>query len=618
MGTCCEPTFPSPSRRPMSDARRRGPCLQENLVTTASLHAKHLKLTLGRTVVFDDTELQLAAGWRVGLVGPNGVGKSTLLRVLRRPAAASTRARSSRIAGRRHRRLPAAGTRPQRDETVLEFLGRRTGVTAAIAELEAATDGARRRRRPAPTTATATRSTAGSHLGGADLDARVGDRCGPTSGSRSACSSQTMPTLSGGEAARVGLAALLLARFDVFLLDEPTNDLDLDGLARLERWVVGELVAGCVIVSHDRDVPAAHRHPRRRARRVHATAPLVRRRLGRLPRRARGGAAHQAQRGLRGVRREARVPRRPRPARTRVGHAGPAAGRRRSPTTTTRTSRRSRSTRASSWPARPPAPRRRWSASTWWRSPARHGSCGSPSARRRAAATSWRGSPRRGAAAATFTLGPVDLHDRCGRAGRRSWAPTAAARPRCSTRSSGDAPLDVGRAVVRPGCGGGRARAGGASSSPDDDIGARRVHGRHRHDRCPRRGRCWPSSASVPNEVNRPTASLSPGERTRTVLALLMAKGTNCLVLDEPTNHLDLPGDRAARAGARGLRRHGAARHPRPRPARPRAPHPHRAARSGPHRRATGRPAEAWPPRSAAGHVHEAAHSPAMSGPAGW
>ena len=42
-------------------------------------------------------------------------------------------------------------------------------------------------------------------------------------------------------------------------------------------------------------------------------------------------------------------------------------------------------------------------------------------------------------------------------------------------------------------------------------------------------------------EVTRPTASLSPGERTRAVLALLMANGTNCLVLDEPTNHLDLP-----------------------------------------------------------------------------
>jgi ATPase subunit of ABC transporter with duplicated ATPase domains len=41
--------------------------------------------------------------------------------------------------------------------------------------------------------------------------------------------------------------------------------------------------------------------------------------------------------------------------------------------------------------------------------------------------------------------------------------------------------------------------------------------------------------------VHRGAESLSPGERTRLVLALLMAKGSNCLVLDEPTNHLDLP-----------------------------------------------------------------------------
>ena len=43
------------------------------------------------------------------------------------------------------------------------------------------------------------------------------------------------------------------------------------------------------------------------------------------------------------------------------------------------------------------------------------------------------------------------------------------------------------------------------------------------------------------DHVNRSAASLSPGERTRAVLALLMATGANCLVLDEPTNHLDLP-----------------------------------------------------------------------------
>ena len=61
-----------------------------------------------------------------------------------------------------------------------------------------------------------------------------------------------MTALSGGQAARVGLAALLLSRYDVFLLDEPTNDLDLDGLERLERFVSG-LRTGVVLVSHDRE-----------------------------------------------------------------------------------------------------------------------------------------------------------------------------------------------------------------------------------------------------------------------------------------------------------------------------------------------------------------------------
>ena len=53
-------------------------------------------------------------------------------------------------------------------------------------------------------------------------------------------------------AARVALAALLLSRFDVVLLDEPTNDLDLAGLARLENFVRG-LRGGVVLVSHDRE-----------------------------------------------------------------------------------------------------------------------------------------------------------------------------------------------------------------------------------------------------------------------------------------------------------------------------------------------------------------------------
>ncbi|MGH3530183.1 MAG: ATP-binding cassette domain-containing protein, partial [Pseudonocardiaceae bacterium] len=61
-----------------------------------------------------------------------------------------------------------------------------------------------------------------------------------------------MTALSGGQAARVGLAALLLSRYDALLLDEPTNDLDLDGLERLECFVAG-LRSPAVIVSHDRE-----------------------------------------------------------------------------------------------------------------------------------------------------------------------------------------------------------------------------------------------------------------------------------------------------------------------------------------------------------------------------
>ncbi|MDQ3504290.1 MAG: ATP-binding cassette domain-containing protein, partial [Actinomycetota bacterium] len=87
-------------------------------------------------------------------------------------------------------------------------------------------------------------------LGGADLTERaqkvladVGLGVDPTA---------LMQTLSGGQAARAGLASLLLSRSDVLLLDEPTNDLDLGGLDLLERFVA-ETRAATVLVSHDRE-----------------------------------------------------------------------------------------------------------------------------------------------------------------------------------------------------------------------------------------------------------------------------------------------------------------------------------------------------------------------------
>ena len=184
---------------------------------------------------------------------------------------------------------------------------------------------------------------------------------------------QPTASLSGGEAARASLAALLLARFDVFLLDEPTNDLDLDGLDRLERWITG-LPAAVVLVSHDRTFLAR------------TVTDVVE--LDEFTHRATHfGGGWQAYLDEREAARRAAWERfeeydakrkgagRAGPARAGVGDPGPVQGARR-PTSRTRTSGRSRSTRPSSWPAGRPAPRRRSSGWTPSTSRGSRGSCG--------------------------------------------------------------------------------------------------------------------------------------------------------------------------------------------------------------------------------------------------
>ncbi|MFF4851842.1 ABC-F family ATP-binding cassette domain-containing protein [Streptomyces sp. NPDC001194] len=215
---------------------------------TATLVAKNLTAAHGERTLFADLDLVVAPGDVIGLVGVNGAGKSTLLRLLAgldTPETGELRL-SPPTAAVGH--LPQEPER-RPEESVRDFLARRTGVAAAQAALDAATQGLVDGT-PGADDAYATTLDQWLNLGGADLDERaqeVADELG-----LAVSLDLPMTALSGGQAARAGLASLLLSRYDVFLLDEPTNDLDLEGLERLERFVKG-LRAGTVVISHDRE-----------------------------------------------------------------------------------------------------------------------------------------------------------------------------------------------------------------------------------------------------------------------------------------------------------------------------------------------------------------------------
>ncbi|MCW2814031.1 MAG: yjjK 1, partial [Nocardioides sp.] len=215
---------------------------------TATLVAKDLSGGHGHRVLFEGLDLTVAPGDVVGVVGANGAGKSTLLALLAGEAAPMDGTVSTAPSDAFVGWLPQEHERVL-GETVAAYLARRTGAAEATRAMED-TAAALGSGEPGADDAYAVAFDRWMASGAADLEDRVGSvlaDLGLDVGAEA-----LMTSLSGGQAARVALAALLLSRFDVVLLDEPTNDLDLDGLARLESFVQG-LRGGVVLVSHDRE-----------------------------------------------------------------------------------------------------------------------------------------------------------------------------------------------------------------------------------------------------------------------------------------------------------------------------------------------------------------------------
>jgi ATPase subunit of ABC transporter with duplicated ATPase domains len=503
---------------------------------SATLLARGLAAAHGDRMLFSGLDLVVAPGDVVGLVGANGAGKSTLLRLLAGLAVPD----AGQVV-----RTPATATvgylsqEPERrpGETITAFVGRRTGVSQAQAALDDASD-ALAVGRPvaglAPEDAYPAALERWLALGGADLE----DRAEAVTADVGLLVPLDTPmeSLSGGQAARASLAALLLSRYDVFLLDEPTNDLDLDGLDRLERFVAG-LRAGTVVVSHDREFLArtvdrvveldlaqqqvsvygggyeAYLQERERARR-HAREEYEEyaERVSELTERAHTQRAWM-EKGVKNARRRATD-------NDKIGRKFRAESTEKQAAKARQTGRLIERLEVVD------EPRKEWRLQMEIAVAPRAGAV---------VATARGIVVRRGA----FTLGPVDLQidwaDRVALTG-----PNGAGKTTLLAVLLGRLVPDEGTAALGPGVVVGEVDQ--TRSLFDGPQTLLRAFG----EQLP--GRTEPGVRTLlakygltAGHVLRAAASLSPGERTRAALALLQARGVNLLVLDEPTNHLDLP-----------------------------------------------------------------------------
>jgi ATPase subunit of ABC transporter with duplicated ATPase domains len=501
------------------------------------LTARSVSVSYGALLVLHDVALTVAAGDRIAVVGPNGVGKSTLLLALAgelKPDEGTVTA--SGTVGY----LPQERDR-QGGESAMAYLARRTGVAAAEQAMLEASDalasgkhGAGQSRADQDYAEALDRYLA---LGGPDLDTRAVELAAQL-GLPDGLDRRQASGLSGGQLARLALAAVLLARFDVLLLDEPTNDLDLTGLELLESHL-NAFGGGLVVVSHDREFLD------RTARQVLQIDPHTREAklygggyqayIEELARdKSKAAEAYDTYAAKRDDLIE-RARRQKEWARSGERSANSAAARRKEPD---KHIRRARVAGAQQVAAKGAAtqraadrleevtePRKEWELRLRFGAATRSGEV---------VAVLSDAVVRRG----SFTLGPVSLQLNWGErvlirgdngSGKTTLINALLGRlPLAQGSNSTGASVVIGEID--------QARLTFAATSvllEAFTLESRMLEGEART--------LLAKFGLGADDIGRPVERLSPGERTRADLALLMASGANLLVLDEPTNHLDLP-----------------------------------------------------------------------------
>jgi ATP-binding cassette subfamily F protein 3 len=219
------------------------------------IHLTNISKQHGSQILFQNASLQVLPASRNGLVGPNGAGKSTIFRLITReeePDKGEISCAKKTVIGYFSQDVGEMAGRPVLAE-VMAAAGEVTALGEQMREMEAAMakpmdDGAM----DALLERYGNAVEEFEHRGGYDLEARAqavltGLGIGPDAWQR------PVESFSGGWKMRIGLAKILTISPDVLLLDEPTNHLDLESIIWLEEWLASEFKGALLMTCHDRD-----------------------------------------------------------------------------------------------------------------------------------------------------------------------------------------------------------------------------------------------------------------------------------------------------------------------------------------------------------------------------